>query len=452
MKNSYQKLEDNFGISRAVQLKMINDLHTEMSSGLIGQKSSLRMMPSFAEPPKGNETGKYLSLDFGGTNLRIAATDLMGNGNVVEICAEKKVIDKNVQAGSKENLFDFIAESLSDFIVKNDMNNSDDKLLGFTFSFPFEQLGLTSGKLLSWTKGFSVGGVVGEDVVKLLNESIAKKGIKNIKIVSLVNDTVGALAYGRYKNSGCDMSVILGTGTNAAYIEDVSKIKKYALGENLVGKMMVNTEWGNFSKLPRTAYDKKLDEATENSGLNMMEKMVSAKYVAELVKIIFSDFVDRNIFSVKIDKQEQAASLFAAENISEVVGDNSPELKFVEKELKSLGMNGTNLKDRILFKKICDDVMERSSQIIATMIVGVVLWMDPKFDKSHVVAIDGTLYEKASGYKKSLMKNVDNLLGNNAGKIALILSKDGSGMGAAITGATRGGVSDAKISRKLSAI
>lgn len=54
----------------------------------------------------------------------------------------------------------------------------DEKLpLGFTFSFPLTQLGLTKGMLARWTKGFNCSGVVGEDVVQLLKDAIARRGV-----------------------------------------------------------------------------------------------------------------------------------------------------------------------------------------------------------------------------------------------------------------------------------
>ena len=47
--------------------------------------------------------------------------------------------------------------------------------LGFSFSFPCKQEGLASGRLTSWTKGFSCSGVVNEDVVKMLQAAIDEK-------------------------------------------------------------------------------------------------------------------------------------------------------------------------------------------------------------------------------------------------------------------------------------
>jgi hexokinase len=52
-------------------------------------------------------------------------------------------------------------------------NNGHDKcglpVVGFCFSFAMEQAALDSGKLLMWSKGFTVDGVQGNDVVQLLS-------------------------------------------------------------------------------------------------------------------------------------------------------------------------------------------------------------------------------------------------------------------------------------------
>lgn len=78
--------------------------------------------------------------------------------------------------------------------------------LGFTFSFPVSQEGIDRGKLIRWTKGFGASGVIGKDVVELLNKAMSDLVrefslklncfIKGLKVIcrTLVNDTVGALA------------------------------------------------------------------------------------------------------------------------------------------------------------------------------------------------------------------------------------------------------------------
>jgi hexokinase len=48
--------------------------------------------------------------------------------------------------------------------------------LGFTFSFPCKQEGLTHATLVTWTKGFKASGVEGRDVVGLLKEACQRRG------------------------------------------------------------------------------------------------------------------------------------------------------------------------------------------------------------------------------------------------------------------------------------
>lgn len=42
-----------------------------------------------------------------------------------------------------------------------------------------------------------------------------------------MNDTVGTLAGGRFSNKDVSIAVILGTGTNAAYVERAQAIPKW---------------------------------------------------------------------------------------------------------------------------------------------------------------------------------------------------------------------------------
>lgn len=67
------------------------------------------------------------------------------------------------------------------------MNTNSVIPLGLTFSFPVEQTALDSGKILTWTKGFSARNAIGNDVVRLLQDAFDRKQI-NVKCVALVND------------------------------------------------------------------------------------------------------------------------------------------------------------------------------------------------------------------------------------------------------------------------
>lgn len=63
----------------------------------------------------------------------------------------------------------------------------------------------------------------------------------DVDILALVNDTVGTMMTCAYDDPYCEVGVIIGTGTNACYMEDVSNID---LVEGDEGRMCINTEWG----------------------------------------------------------------------------------------------------------------------------------------------------------------------------------------------------------------
>lgn len=58
--------------------------------------------------------------------------------------------------------------------------------LGFTFSFPCSQEGLTKARLATWTKGFKCEGVEGEDVVGLLKVKKKHNLLERVLYTSMV--------------------------------------------------------------------------------------------------------------------------------------------------------------------------------------------------------------------------------------------------------------------------
>lgn len=106
-----------------------------------------------------------------------------------------------------------------------------------------------------------------------------------------------------YKDSHTAIGLILGTGTNACYIEQVRKIdtvdmKAVSEGTN---EMIVNTEWGAFGEngsidFIRSRYDEEIDKTSINVGKQMyvFHKNIKTKFFQEiLVKFIFCvDMID----------------------------------------------------------------------------------------------------------------------------------------------------------------
>lgn len=172
-----------------------------------------------------------------------------------------------ITRGNGTELFDYVADCLADFMKTKNLTHK--KLpLGFTFSFPCRQNKLEEGVLLSWTKKFKARGVQDTDVVNRLATAMKKHKDLDVDILALVNDTVGTMMTCAYDDPNCEVGVIIGTGTNACYMEDMSNID---LVEGDEGRMCINTEWGAFGddgalEDIRTEFDRELDLGSLNPG------------------------------------------------------------------------------------------------------------------------------------------------------------------------------------------
>ena len=80
----------------------------------------------------------------------------------------------------------------------------------------------------------------------LLQTQLRDRGI-HLQVRALANDTVGTMEAAAYSYPDTAMGVILGTGTNAAYIEKTANIGKWKGAPS--DEMVINTEWGNLDTI-----------------------------------------------------------------------------------------------------------------------------------------------------------------------------------------------------------
>jgi hexokinase len=427
-----ESLEDQFDFSAGTMKDMVKAFHQEMEQGLAGKASSLRMLPAFVDCASGKEKGRFIALDFGGTNFRVLQVKLERGKAALEH-SSKYVIPGAVVRGTGEQLFNFIAQSMKRFLDENQIELSDKRKLGFTFSFPMKQSSIATGILINWTKGFSATGVVGSNVVDLLDAALARYGLNNIDISALANDTVGTLAAKSYEDPASDVGIIFGTGTNACYREKRSRIKGVKTPYR-GDYMIINTEWGNFDRLPMNDYDGKLDKATNNPGKQRMEKMISGMYLGEIARLVLSDMIKKKcLFSD--GKVKFSRGSFKTRHMSLIESDESKGLMKIEGYLEGIGIVDTTLLERETLKNACRLVSRRAARISAAAISSVVTWMDPKLKKDHSIAIDGTLYEKYPRFRRSILQALKELHGDVSKRIKLTQAKDGSGIGVAIVAA-----------------
>ncbi|XP_028963323.1 hexokinase-1-like isoform X3 [Malus domestica] len=287
-----KELEEKCGTPTEKLRQVADAMAVEMHAGLASEGGSkLKMIISYVDNlPTGNEKGLFYALDLGGTNFRVLRVHLGGKGRgIVSQEFIEVSIPENLMVGTSDALFDYIAAELAKFVAKEGQDHQPppgrQRELGFTFSFPVLQSSINSGTLLKWTKGFSIDDAVGQDVVAALSKAIERTGL-DMCVSALVNDTIGTLAGGRYINQDVVAAVILGTGTNAAYVERAQAIPKWHGLLPKSGEMVINMEWGNFKSahLPLTEYDHSLDTESLNPGDQIFEKIISGMYLGEIVR------------------------------------------------------------------------------------------------------------------------------------------------------------------------
>ncbi|CAG8662025.1 514_t:CDS:2, partial [Acaulospora colombiana] len=421
-------------------MEIRNHFMMELNKGLENYGQNLAMVPSFVtRRPTGQETGTFLALDLGGTNLRVCQVDLKGNGEIT-IKQQKYLISESLKVCEARILFDSIADSVLKFLAeigyKHEQGNEKLKL-GFTFSFPVQQTAIDKGTLLMWTKGFVCPDAVGKDVVSMLQESLDRLSVP-VKVAALVNDTVGTLLSHSYKYPNTLLGVILGTGTNCAYFEHLSNIKKLKSKADASEVMIINIEWGAFnafneqkSVLPITKYDKKLDLESNNPNSYIFEKMISGMYLGEIARNVLLHLVDcALLFGSRSSESLNKHYAFETEYMSNIESDITPTLENTKKILEEkLSIPETTITDRQIVKRVCQLVGLRAAKLSAIALAGVIKHCEVT-ENGCVIGIDGSLFEFYPNFKENIKSSLYQMFGSDADKFEIQLAKDGSGVGA----------------------
>lgn len=434
---------------------------TEMEQGLHhpGQRR-LKMLPTYLEClPSGNEKGLYYAVDLGGTNFRVLRLQLDGKeGRILKQESEQVRIPHEVMTGTSKALFNFLAKTIIQFVSKEAalgfecMNLNQERDIGFTFSFPTIQTDVNHGEVIAWTKGFKITDGVGEDVVEQLQRALAELGSSHTRVVCLVNDTVGTLAQCRYWHPDAMVGVILGTGSNACYVECANAVPCWTSPTN-ADSTVVNIEWGNFcfEHLPRTFADEGLDKDSLNPGQQEFEKMIGGMYMGEIVRrVLLKMAQETRLFGSEVPTNLTVPFSLSTPHMSTMHGDDTPDLHVVGSVIaEAIGVKDTTLAMRKAVYDVCDIIAERGARLSAAGIVGILKKINRCGDlmnacltspsaeiKKTIVAIDGSLYEKYTKFRNYMEVALKEILGEDyAEKTTVMLSKDGSGVGAALLAA-----------------
>ncbi|CAI4223086.1 unnamed protein product [Auanema sp. JU1783] len=426
--------------------RVMRALETSMDKGLSKETAShaaLKMLPSFVRSvPNGKEFGDFLALDLGGTNFRVLWIRL--EGREAEMKSKIFRVPEHVMRGQGEALFDHIAECMAKFMEEHNLKNAEKLPLGFTFSFPCEQHGLTEATLINWTKGFTASGVVGADVVTMLREACARRKDIDIDVVAVLNDTVGTLMACAFKQNTCQIGVIVGTGTNACYMEKIDRISKLEgqvdLDDGLPDEMIINTEWGAFGDdgslgFIRTDFDDIVDQSSFNPGKQLFEKMISGMYLGEVTRVILERLTrDHLLFDgdyEAISKRGCFPTKYLSEIESDLLEDDDCTFQKTYQILEDIGIERVSNADCANVAYVCTLASTRAAYLTAAAIATLL----NRMDKEHVtVGVDGSVFRFHPSFPKLLDEKIDQLIHGDL-EYELMLSEDGSGRGAALVAA-----------------
>ncbi|KAK5092963.1 N-acetylglucosamine kinase 1 [Exophiala xenobiotica] len=265
------------------------------------------MLPSFCHTlPTGQEEGTFIALDMGGSTFRVAlvalSTRVADNDgmNIKHITVNK--INESIRRLPARQFFAWMAGKIQDMLhqCKDGQISQDETIsIGLAWSFPIEQTSHQGGTVQPMGKGFKAHeGVIGQDLGNLLEVACRERGLE-VQVNAIVNDSSATLLSQAYKDPATTMSLILGTGTNAAIYLPVKH-----LGEDKFGmrdpswfeqaeKVIINTEVSMFGKgiLPTTRWDEELNRAHSAPDFQPLEYMTTGRYLGELLRLVIAEAV-----------------------------------------------------------------------------------------------------------------------------------------------------------------
>ncbi|XP_065648724.1 hexokinase-2 isoform X2 [Hydra vulgaris] len=435
-KEELEKLFNLFELQRPELEKLITVFQKDIADGLSKTSHDVarcKMLLTYVqEKPNGTENGNFFALDLGGSNFRVLLVQI--NDGIIKKLQRTYPVSKDIMNSSRDALFGYIAECLASFVKETlGENHKRIEVIGFTFSFPVKQTSLTKGTLIKWTKGYNISGVVDHDIIQLLSEAIEKQQEISVGKIILLNDTTGVMMCGAYDDPEVEIGLILGTGSNACYMEKLENIEKFE--EVLSGpqQFIVNMEWGAFGERDQlafvaTKFDLMVDEKSIHPGQQIFEKMISGMYLGELVRLCIVELIQKCIlFHGVISKEIQNMDAISSEDVSVFCGGVASEAIAI---LCNLGYKDALVEEILIIQDLCFAISRRSATLTSAGLAALIRRMGKK---RVSVAIDGSLFKNHPTYKMFMYDALRMLLPTVT--VKLVLAEDGSGKGAALVAA-----------------
>ncbi|OIW19159.1 hypothetical protein TanjilG_13941 [Lupinus angustifolius] len=438
-RNMVKKFARECGTPVTKLWQVADDLVSNMKAYLdsSNESSTLNMIISnVASLPSGEEEGFFYGVNLQDTNLLILCARLGGkNKPISDLHREEISIPSNVLAGTSEELLDFVAMEIAKFVQAHPENEDGSftkrKKLSFTLSYPLHKSLPFSGTTFQRK---SSDDPVRQGLVKDLNRALKNHGMK-MHVFALVDDSIGGLAGGRYYNRDSVAAITLGMTTNAAYVEPAEDVPSVLAQSPNSTELVISMEWGNFNSphLPLTPFDVSLDAESSNPGNGIFEKLISGKYLGEIVRRVLLKMAQETaLFGGNLPKKLMTPYILSTPDMAAMHQDTSEDREVVSEKLKEVfGINSCTPMAREVVAEVCDIVTERGARIAGAGIVGIVKKLGRIETRKSVVTVEGGLYEHYRIFRNYLHSSVWEMLGSDLSDNVIIEhSHGGSGTGA----------------------
>lgn len=394
---------------------LVDSLLYDMREGLSGRKASQDMIKTFCVPPERKLAGEsVIVIDAGGTNFRSCLVTFDQAGQPVIDFMEKTKMPGIERELSRKEFFEQFAENLEH--LKDKSSN-----IGFCFSYPMTITEEGDGVLLGFSKEIKAPEVVGCHIGKELAQALSEHGwTKKVKI-SLLNDTVAALLAGaacpeegnRYSSY---IGFILGTGMNAAYIQDQDNAFPG------LKKQIIVCESGKFDKMPRSDFDISYDQKSVKPGSGLLEKQCSGAYLGPIAYELVQSAVKDGLFSAKFSE-----ALSKIESLTLIEIDSFLHAPYrTASVLGAKAAESATEEDYDLLHQLLDALVDRSARLSASILTACVVQSGMGKSATEPVCIlcNGTTFYKTHKVAVRVQAYLEDMLLRQRGLFYEIVSRE----------------------------
>lgn len=199
-----------------------------------------------------------------------------------------------------------------------------------------------------------------------------------------------------WKYHNCKIGVILGTGSNACYVERAQNVELFEKADKKYDEnVIINIEWGAFGdygslETIRTSYDREVDHHSINPGSQLFEKMLSGMYLGELVRLVLVKLTTNgHLFGGRISSALNTPQQFITKFVSDIESEPVDSVKVVRDILDDIGIQNPSDQDCVDVRYVCECVTRRAAHLVSAAIATLILKMG---DPDITIGVDGTVY------------------------------------------------------------